>query len=246
MMSRIAIRIDDICENMDWDRFLRFQKILDDNGICPLIGIVPNNRDKMLMGTVNENYKAWLCERKAMGWVMAMHGYDHCYTTKKAGLFPLNRFSEFAGVPYEQQLDKIGKGVSRLEELGVTTDVFMAPAHSFDSYTVKALKQYGFKYITDGFGSTPYAYKGMIYLPISFKKSRELGKAGGYTTFVYHTATMNDREFEAFESFVREYRDSIINYGEYMDAEVVSGNALWRCREWCMASLKRVLVKIKK
>ncbi|MBO5623235.1 MAG: DUF2334 domain-containing protein, partial [Butyrivibrio sp.] len=40
----ITIRMDDITPDMDWDKFLRFKSLLDEHGIKPLIGVVPDNR----------------------------------------------------------------------------------------------------------------------------------------------------------------------------------------------------------
>ena len=48
MGCKIAIRMDDITPDMDWERFLEFKKLLDEYGIKPLIGIVPDNRDENL------------------------------------------------------------------------------------------------------------------------------------------------------------------------------------------------------
>ena len=45
---QIAIRLDDITPDMDWERFLAFKEILDGCGIKPLIGVVPDNRDENL------------------------------------------------------------------------------------------------------------------------------------------------------------------------------------------------------
>ena len=44
----ITIRLDDITPDMDWKKFNRFKAILDDNGIKPLIGVVPDCKDSKL------------------------------------------------------------------------------------------------------------------------------------------------------------------------------------------------------
>lgn len=48
MGIKIAIRMDDITPDMDWEKFHTFKEILDAHHICPLIGIVPDNRDENL------------------------------------------------------------------------------------------------------------------------------------------------------------------------------------------------------
>ena len=45
---KIAVRMDDITPDMDWERFLAFKEILDAADIRPLIGIVPDNKDENL------------------------------------------------------------------------------------------------------------------------------------------------------------------------------------------------------
>ena len=47
-VMNITIRMDDITPDMDWEKFLRFKSFLDEHGIKPLIGVVPDNRDKKL------------------------------------------------------------------------------------------------------------------------------------------------------------------------------------------------------
>lgn len=244
-MSKIAIRIDDVCENMDWDSFERFEAILDKYNIKPLIGVIPKNMDGTLKSVTNPGYKSWLARRKKQGWTIATHGYLHVYTTKKGGLFPLNDFSEFAGVAFDKQNEAIAEGKQIMEELGVGTDIFMAPGHSFDNNTIRALKGNGYRYITDGFGNCPYTVSGITYLPISFKKSLELKKSNGYTTFVYHTATMKNNDFADFEKFVIANRHSIIDYSELMGQKPKRKTILYLSYVSALARFKHFLTKIK-
>lgn len=43
---KIAIRMDDITADMNWKNFLALKELFDRHGICPLIGVVPDNRDE--------------------------------------------------------------------------------------------------------------------------------------------------------------------------------------------------------
>lgn len=244
-MSKIAIRIDDLCENMDWSSFNRFADILDKYNIKPLVGVIPDNKDTSLNGETKNDFASWLRQRVADGWVVATHGYTHVYTTNKGGIFPLNDFSEFAGLSYEEQSSMIASGKEYLQEMGIATNIFMAPAHSFDNNTVRALINHGYQYITDGFGQCPYIYNGITYLPISFKKSNELKKDNGYTTFVYHTATMNDKDFADFEKFIINYRQSIIDYSELLSIAPLHKGVLYGAYVTLKALTKRTLVKLK-
>ena len=141
MGMKITIRLDDITPDMDWGKFHRLEKMLDENQIAPLLGIVPDNQDDNLkknppMVDFDMEINKW----KAKGWVFAMHGWKHIYTTKRGGLFPLNNFSEFAGISKEKQREMIRDGKDKLQKWGVNTKIFMSPAHSFDKNTLAILK----------------------------------------------------------------------------------------------------------
>lgn len=247
---KIAVRMDDITPHMDWENFERFKEILDEYRIKPLIGIVPDNRDDNLnrvksedadRGSKEEYFWEKVREWKEKGWTVALHGYQHVYTQKKGGCFPLNCFSEFAGLSYERQRDMLEAGKAILASHGVETDIFMAPAHSYDKNTLRALKELGYTKITDGFGSGPYIRRGMVFYPISFKLSSSLKKKKGTTTMVIHTNTMKDSDFERcrriFES------EEMISYEEYLKMPAIKRGWFGNAAEYVMAKVKHLLVK---
>lgn len=239
---KIAIRLDDITPDMDWKKFRRIESLLDKYQIAPLLGIVPDNQDLNLKKSEPaEDFRACIKAWEEKGWQFAQHGWRHIYTTKKGGLFPLNRFSEFAGVAEEKQRDMIRDGKKRLEEMGIKTNIFMAPAHSYDKVTLKVLKEAGFQYVTDGFGTCPYEWKGLTFLPIAFQKSRDIKKEG-YTTLVFHTNTMTKQDFEDFEETLKKYKDDFISYGEYLKAPACGQTGIGKGKEYGMAVFKRTLV----
>lgn len=238
--------MDDITPGMDWDKFLRFKEICDRHEIKPLIGIVPENKDSMLnIDEPREDFWDYVASLKSDGWIIAQHGETHVYATNKKGCFPLNALSEFAGKSYEEQFEAIKRGKQILEQRGIYTDFFMAPAHSYDKNTLKALKNLNFKNITDGFGKMPYSWKNITFYPISFKQESSLKKNSGYTTFVVHTNTMNDRDFERYERLFEKQRDSFISYGEYMAQKPENRNALGHFKEYVMAYIKYILVLVR-
>lgn len=254
-MIKIAIRLDDITEDMDWQKFLRFKGLLDLYGIKPLLGVVPDNKDDLLKISYDNaplgDFWEYINTLQEDGYSIAMHGVNHVYTTNKGGLFPLNDFSEFAGLSFDEQLELLGYGVDIFNEKKIETDVFMAPGHSFDLNTIKALRRLGFSKITDGFGYNPYYYKGMTYYPISFKKSHTLNKNKGYSCLVYHVNTMEDSDFEEFENMLKnmELDDNsktgykIIDFSEYLDADVKDVTLIGRMMIKFKARLKHYLVK---
>ncbi|MBR5597763.1 MAG: DUF2334 domain-containing protein [Lachnospiraceae bacterium] len=242
---KIAIRLDDITPDMDWEKFRRFEKLLDEYRIAPLIGVVPDNQDPSLARNPKmKDFEVQIQKWKEKDWVLAMHGWKHIYTTQKGGLFPLNCFSEYAGLPRDKQREMILDGKEKLQKIGIQTNVFMAPAHSFDKNTLFVLKEAGFRYITDGFGDFPYEWKGLTFLPIAFQKNKDIEKNSGYTTLVVHTNTMNDKDFENFEKILKTHKEDFISYKEYLDVPVKKQSIMGRSKEYAMATMKRLLVTL--
>ena len=239
---KIAVRLDDITPDMNWEKFSRFQAMLEARGIRPLLGIVPDHHDpKLRMGPAREDFWEYVkALRDEKGYVLCMHGCHHVYTTDQGGMLPLNRQSEFAGVPYEEQRDLIQTGKRILASHGIETALFMAPAHSYDLNTLRALKSCGFTGLTDGFGSRPYVYEDLIFYPISYRKSDSLKKADGYTSFVVHCNAMEESDFESYEKIFEERE--IISYDELMRQDAVRRGAFGRAKEYVMAAAKRSMV----
>lgn len=239
---KIAVRMDDISPAMDWDRFEAFRALLNEYGVKPLIGVVPDNRDENLnRGRENADFWLYVKQLQESGWVVALHGYQHVYTKKKGGMFPLNDFSEFAGVSYEKQRDMLEKGREIMEAHGVVTDIFMAPAHSYDRNTLEALKQTGFYRITDGFGKRPYRWLGMDFYPISFRLENSLKKDKGFTTMVVHTNTINEKDMEKYRRILEERE--VISFREYLKEQPVKRTVFGRLAEYLLAVVKHVLVR---
>ncbi len=245
-MVKIAVRMDDITGDMDWKRFRQVEAILDGYGIKPLLGVVPFNEDELLQReafseTFQEEIERW----KEKGWSFALHGYQHLYSTKKGGVFPLNNFSEFAGVSFEKQKKMIEEGKEQLQSWGLCTSIFMPPAHSFDKNTMKALRENGFTHITDGLGSMPFQRLGITFLPISFRKKKDVARENGYTTVVLHTNTMNEGDMTAFAKLCEEKKEQFIPYSEYLMVGAKKRGVLGNWKEYTMAKSKFLLMKIK-
>lgn len=263
---KIAVRLDDITPDMDWERFLRFKALLDRYQVKPLIGIVPDNQDENLKkqtkssvsenaGTQAQQHKAlgqsqipedfwnYIKELKAQGWTLAMHGVHHTYTTHKSGMFPLNNFSEFAGIPLDRQREMLLQGKQILKEKGIKTDIFMAPAHAYDRNTLKALKEIGFTALTDGFGSRPYLWKGIKFYPISFNLSTTFKKKNGYSTMVVHTDTVTTDDLNRYESYFQNKNIQWISFQEYLKQSARKRIFIMRWKEFLMAKAKYLIIK---
>lgn len=243
---KIAVRMDDITPDMNWENFRFFQQLFEEVGITPLLGIVPENKDENLhKEEAHQDFYEIMKELQSKGWVLSMHGCHHIYSTKKGGMFPLNNFSEFAGVSYTEQKKMLEEGKQKLAEKGIVTDIFMAPAHSYDKNTLRALKELGFTRMTDGFGKKPYTYKGMTFYPISFQLSRSLNEKEGYTTMVLHANTITESDKEKYKKIFKEHGKDMISYSEYLQEEAVKRSFFGRWKEYLMAKIKYLLVRLK-
>lgn len=249
---KIAVRMDDITPDMDWAKFMRFKVLCDQYGVRPLIGVVPDNQDENLhiddpKTAPVSDFWDYVTQLEKEGWCIAQHGVTHVYMTKKMGCFPLNRLSEFAGMKYERQYGELGRGRKILSGHGIRTDCFMAPAHSFDRNTIKALRKLGFRRMTDGFGAFPYARWGMTFYPIAYRQGSVLKKAGaeGYTTFVVHANTMDEQDFARYEKIFAEHSGQFIAYSELLELEPQKRGVFGNIREYLMAVLKFCMVGIR-
>lgn len=246
MSRKIAVRMDDITPDMNWDNFIFFQKLFEKAGITPLLGIVPENRDpKLRCMAAREDFYEVLRSLEDQGYSLAMHGFHHVYTSKSGGMFPLNDYSEFAGLSYDKQKKMLMHGRDKLQQHGIETDIFMAPAHSYDYNTLQALKETGFTKITDGFGKKPYLYKGITFYPISFRLSRGLRQKNGVTTMVIHANTVTEEDKERYIRIFREYGKNMISYSDYLRMEPVNRNIFGRLGEYLLAKCKFVLVRMR-
>jgi len=210
MAGRVfSYRLDDITEDMDWEKFLRMKAVFDRFQIKPLIGVVPCNRDpKLKAGAVRQDFWDYVRGLQNEGWTIAQHGYEHLYTTKASGLLGLKNASEFAGVSYEEQREKLRLGKEILQKHGIQAEVFMAPGHTYDENTLKALAENGFCYVTDGYADCVYRLHGMTFIPC---KSAGIPSAG-VDTVCLHVNGMQEEDFEEIERFIERNRSDIVDY----------------------------------
>lgn len=211
-MQQLLIRLDDITPDMDWEKFERLEALFEQYEIHPIIGVVPDNRDRKLH---KQEPRADFWERiRALqkgGWVIAQHGFTHVYVNKKSGLLGINSYSEFAGLSYQEQYEKLKEGQEILKKQGIHTAMFMAPGHSFDRQTLRALKRLGFASVTDGYCSRPYRRSGLLFLPCTLSGPR-LPKR--FDTLCLHSNEMGQAQFDALADFIGRHRKLIGNADE--------------------------------
>ncbi len=215
---RYLVRIDDVSPYMSRERFTAVRAVLDKCGICPIMGIIPDCRDENIKAPEadrysQDEYSKLIKDLTAAGWIIAMHGINHVYTTEDPGLLGINPFSEFAGLSYDTQYTKLRQGREILRRLGADTRLFMAPGHSFDLNTLKALKMLGFEAVTDGMAKIPYIREGILFIPCTLVAYNRIK---GTDTICLHPNLMDDADIAELESFLKKHRDDAITYDEEM------------------------------
>lgn len=203
-MIRFVLRFDDITPNMAWSKFYQFKQVLFELNIKPIIGVVPNCLDqKLSFESAPENFWEIIRNLAANNWTIAQHGYTHQYVTSDSGLLKINRKSEFAGLSYDEQFEKLRRGKDILVKEGVWQPVFMAPAHSFDTVTLSALADLNFTYLTDGYGVYPYQLGKLQALPNLFASPLSFGF--GVYTICLHINSMSQIDIIKTITFIKEH-----------------------------------------
>ncbi len=208
------MRLDDASEFMDIKKWTRMEKLLDKYNIKPIFGIIPANKDPdlILYGRVNGFWELMI-RWKEKGWIPALHGYTHVFETNDEGINPVNNRSEFAGVNFNKQCQKIRDGIKILQEHGINPEIFYAPAHTFDENTLKALKKESkIRVISDTIANDIYYQYDFYFIPQQSGCCRRLPLKT--VTFCYHPNIMEKEDFKKLERFLSLYKSrfSIFDY----------------------------------
>ncbi len=211
--ARYVIRIDDCHPRMHRENFERVRRLFARFGVRALAGVIPDCRHGALVrGEANGGFWRDMRELSRDGWTLALHGCTHEPLTADGGLLRTNRSSEFAGLTYERQRERLARGRAILEAHALETTVFMAPWHSFDWNTVRALRALGFDALTDGNGVAPYERGGLVWVPQQLGTPRSV--PFGVWTFALHTDGMTEGHFRTLETFVRRSAAQIVPFEE--------------------------------
>lgn len=219
---KYIIRFDDITHDMSWQNFFAVKQSLENLGIRSVLGVVPENLDLTLQyEPPRTDFFDLMRKFRQYGDTIAQHGTHHCYTSDHSGILGINRFSEFAGLNYIDQLALLRTGKNILQKEGIWEPYFMAPAHSFDSNTLKALLELEFIGLTDGYGFFPYNQNGLKLIPALTSSPFNVGF--GYCTICLHTNTMSLEAIERLLKFVVHNRSKFIDFKSLFNMNASSG-----------------------
>ena len=215
---KILIRFDDIAENMNWHLMAKCESIFDELNIKPVMGVIPNNKDKdLLVYPKKENFWQIVKKWQLKGWEIAMHGYNHIYDndTNKRDYFEYGGKSEFYGHSLDSQSSKIRKGLEIFEKNDIKIRTFFSPNHTYDFNTFEALKLSGINEVIDGYGLKPYLENNIKFIPQLFYKPFFL--PFGLQTTQIHLNYWTENEFKKFSQLIYKNKKRIISYDDALE-----------------------------
>lgn len=203
--SHYLVRFDDICPTMNWEAWDAIEAHLVRHGVRPILAVVPDNQDpNLVVAPPRADFWDQVRRWQAMGWTIALHGYQHVYSNKNPGMLRLTAQSEFAGLSYEEQSSKLEKALAIFAQQGVRADAWVAPSHSFDRTTVRILKELGVPVISDGLWPWPFTEEGpMTWIPQQLWTFRS--RPAGVWTVCNHHNGWSDRKVAWFGEMLEAY-----------------------------------------
>ena len=210
-MSRATyiFRWDDISPRQDRRKFRALVDLFVKYDVPAVLGVIPDNRDESIaFESQNENeFVAELHELEKAGWEIAQHGYRHLKHTDNGGILRLNPVSEFAGRGHSDQFADIDAGRQILIRYGFSPVTFIAPWHSYDCWTLKALADADFRILSDGMFLYPRMVDSLLQLPMIFwtapRRTKILERLEAVYTICLHPHLLAAGELGKLEHFFR-------------------------------------------
>jgi|SRR6266850_6974319 len=229
--TQFLLRFDDICPTMRWDLWSEIEASLIELDIKPILAVVPDNRDPVLQVDPPakdfwERVRHW----QKLGWTIALHGYQHLYVAKAAGLLTWRKKSEFASLPANVQEEKLRRGMDIFAKEGIKSRVWIGPGNSFDEVTLSLLPKFGIDIISGGSCWGPFTGpEGMTWIPCDLSSLRSV--PSGLWTACYHHNSWTRATISEFQQQLRRYSDSMTSLDEALKRYRPS-RARW-CYRFC-------------
>lgn len=219
------VRLDDACPTWKRPVWSMLEEALDRFGVKPLVAVVPDCKDKDLCcGVRDDGFWERIRSYQDKGYAIGLHGYQHVFHTDKAGLVPYNRRSEFAGLPLDVQKDKVRRGFAILREQGIAPSLWVAPAHSFDRNTLRAVEQEtDIRMISDGIALFPFSDDGFFWIPQQLWRFKEVSY--GIWTICLHPNNMTQIDCQRFIDDIAKFKDRITSVDE------IKSSLVWGTRK---------------
>jgi len=201
MKAKYLFRLDDASPFSNLKKWQAIEGIFQKYDIKPIVAVIPDNKDPTLMlQEKNLNFWRVVQDWNAKGWSIAMHGYQHLFHTvlRNQSIIPYYNRSEFSGLSLKNQKIKIKKSLEIFRQNDIEPKVWIAPAHSFDYLTLKAIAdETDIKIVSDGISLFPYFKSGFHFIPQQLWSIKK--KTFGLWTVCLHPDNMSDEEINEFE-----------------------------------------------
>ena len=197
---------------MNWQVWDQIEPVLSQHDIQPILAVIPDNRDPRLVVSAPAA-DFWLRVRRwqKKGWAIGLHGYQHVYQNRNAGLLGLTPQSEFAGIEEGKQRRALTAAVAIFKDNGVNPDCWVAPSHSFDATTVRLLAEVNISVISDGLFSCPHTDTfGITWVPQQLWGALTNRPAGVWTA-CYHHNSWQDHTLKEFIDNTRQFSGRFTN-----------------------------------
>ena len=236
----ILIRIDDVCENMNWDLMSKLESLFDNHSIKPVLGVIPNNRDEdFLSFPRNDNFWDQVRKWQDKGWEIVQHGDTHIYDrlcSKKSDYFEYGGGSEFFGHPLDVQEKRIKNGLEKFKREKINIRSFFAPNQTYDENTFIALKNCGINEVIDGYGLMPYTEKNVKFIPQLFEKVVLL--PFGIQSTKLHLHIWDENDYKKFENFIKINSKKIITYDQALNK--INNSFLYKIIRYFMSKILKL------
>ena len=213
MSAKYLIRLDDACHTMDREKWNLIEEICDEFNIKPIVAVVPDNKDpKLKYDDYDESFWDTVRNWQAKGWAIAMHGYTHVMlATDTPLLLPYYKRSEFAGLSYEEQAEKIRSSWNIFKENEIKLKIWVAPAHCFDHITLKALKnETTIRVISDGIAWDLYYEWDFFWIPQQLWELKE--RSSGLWSVCMHPNLETIESLLNLRKNFNEFHERIISF----------------------------------
>jgi predicted deacetylase len=212
--AQYILRFDDLCPTVSRSRWQRFLPLIEEFGLRPILAIVPSNQDQRLVfSPADPEFWSQMRAMEASGAAIALHGFRHLCQSRHGGLVPLNRETEFAGVPIDTQRAWIRAGLEILRGQGLNPRIWVSPRHGFDRATLRVLREEGIAAVSDGFARRPFKRGGMVWIPQQLWAP--VARSSGLWTICLHPNSAPD-------ALVRQLREFLVRHaGSFTSVERV-------------------------
>ena len=209
--AQYLLRIDDLCPAVHAERWKRLRALVDEFSIRPILAVVPANRDHDLAASPPDlGFWNALRSMQTAGAAIALHGLNHDCSTHGRSLVPLHGTSEFAGLDLDAQRHHIARGLEILRSHCLEPKLFVAPRHGFDRDTLRALREHGIAFVSDGFARLPFVRFGVTWIPMQLWSPAP--RTEGLWTICIHPNTAEDAVVEGLRRFLIGYASQFTSF----------------------------------